>query len=121
MRLLIPILLLPLVACSPAGELPEPTEGNAVVEGFAEIQPLLEQWCGGCHSGRAEGGTDFVSEWSDNLEPAIIYPACVERQLTVGECSVLRIRDYSMPTDGWLVAPSHVDRLEAWVSAGMPH
>ncbi len=84
---------------------------------WADIRPILNASCGGCHGGSGSGGTDFAISYTDNLEPSNF---CVGE--TVGACIISRIQDGSMPPNGKPNGVSGADLalIEGWVMADMP-
>ena len=85
-----------------------------------EVQELLAFYCSPCHLTGGLGGSDFVSSYASAMAPAIVYPACTNAGATMAECSVIRIEDGSMPTNGQIVDEEDLDTLRAWLDAGAP-
>jgi hypothetical protein len=95
---------------------------------WEDAQPILAASCAPCHTAGSSGGTQFAAVYADNLADASSCPG-----ETVGACSLVRIRNGSMPsgkgctgdpaadagTEGCLSAAA-LEILDAWVDAGMP-
>lgn len=90
-----------------------PSEGTD----WSDIEPILNEACGGCHGGDGSGGTNFASSYSDHLQASKF---CAGQ--TVGACVVSRIHDGSMPPSGKGSPVSGADLalVEGWVNSGMP-
>ncbi|MBR56477.1 MAG: hypothetical protein CMH54_00295 [Myxococcales bacterium] len=90
-----------------------------------DVEIVLIRACGGCHgfSGCAAGSC-FLDDFSLNLQQAESEELC--GSMTVGACHVETIKNKTMPPGGCelgafdCLTQEEVDRLEAWVAAGMP-
>ena len=99
-------------------EAPEPGPYDAVVE-------AMTPGCGGCHGG-ADGCTYAAGCFLDDVEvmsqSVINYGACGDATDFAG-CSVVRIKDGSMPLPGAanpVPTDDELKVLEDWIDAGMP-
>jgi hypothetical protein len=81
-----------------------------------QIQAFYQGSCGLCHTGpnRCSGGACFALSYAETQKTA---GSCAGK--TLGECTLDRINDGSMPPGG---SVSVTDRalLEAWINGGMP-
>ncbi|MBR57258.1 MAG: hypothetical protein CMH54_04285 [Myxococcales bacterium] len=92
-------------------------EGTATVGYESHAKAVLETYCSGCHSGAGFGGHNIASSYDDTSKPvAGSYTACAD--MTVGECSVLRAADGSMPTSGVSVPEADMQILHDWQAGG---
>ena len=93
-----------------------------------DIQPILQQKCGPCHTSDAEGGFNHATDYVATQQPS---EAC--DGMVVYECMLVRVRDGSMPENagctGDAVADgdnpacldaAEQDLLAAWVAAEAP-
>ena len=93
-----------------------------------DVQPIYEAKCASCHTGGGSGGVNFGISYSDTQLDA---GACAG--LTVGECTLVRIQNGSMPrgrgctgdpvTDAANTSCLTADEqqtIQDWIDAGMP-
>jgi len=96
-----------------------------------DIAAILGAKCAGCHTGGAGSGGHNIGDTASDAAKNAGNPSC--SGLTVAECSILRIKDGSMPlgagcsgdpaTDAGNAACLTADEqalVQAWVDAGAP-
>ncbi|MBR57931.1 MAG: hypothetical protein CMH54_07715 [Myxococcales bacterium] len=88
---------------------------NTVVGYAADVQPILQASCTGCHTTAGNGGHNVAAEYSEAMKLSN-HPSCTD--MTVGECSLVRVIDGSMPIGG-SVSANDIAILQAWVDGGM--
>ena len=125
-----------------AGCLPDAggiADAGSAITYTKDVQPILAAKCSPCHAGQAQGQHDIATKYADAIKPvhSIDSVDCwkdwgaadMTMPKTVGECSLISIRNGRMPyllqcaqfplLDG-CVQPAQVDVIAAWVAAGMP-
>jgi len=98
----------------------------------ADVQPILNAKCAGCHTGGSSGQHNIGNTYSDANKSVINSAACGSAT-TVGECAIIRIKDGSMPLAGnctgdpvtdagnaSCLTQAEQDTIQDWVDAGMP-
>ncbi len=93
-----------------------------------DVQPVLEDKCQPCHTSLGFGGHNIAVNYSDHLLAATSAPCT---GLSVGECSLIRVRSGSMPqgagctgdptTDAGNVSCLNYDEqlaLSSWINGG---
>ncbi len=83
-----------------------------------DIRPIFTSRCGqsNCHSAAAGSGALNVEIYDDFPKPSVYCDG-----LTKGACTIVRIKDGSMPKNCFdCVAPSEIALIEQWVDAGLP-
>jgi hypothetical protein len=82
-----------------------------------DVKPILLKHCAGqaCHVEGIGAGLFVVSKYDDMLKPAMACPG-----KSKGECSLIRIKEGSMPKDCvGCVKPNEVATIQAWVEGGL--
>jgi hypothetical protein len=82
---------------------------------FQDVQPILQQYCSGCHTGGGSGGHNIASTYVDSFKSAGSCPG-----LMVGPCSLERMQNGTMPPGPAEILQFELDIMEEWVNAGMP-
>jgi hypothetical protein len=104
------------------------TTGDAATTWTADIQPLFDAKCTGCHTGSNLGGHNLGSEYTAALDAANAG-ACAD--LNKAECTIVRIQNGSMPqgagcsgdaaTDAGndqCFTQAEQDLIQAWIDGG---
>jgi hypothetical protein len=90
-----------------------PAPGGAVTWS-CDARPIFERRCGPCHTVGGSGGANFATSYSDSQLPSYSCPGS-----TKGACTVVRIRDRSMPLGApGSVTASEIAVLDAWIGGG---
>ncbi len=94
--------------------------GGGNCSSFAEtVQPVLMQYCVGCHTASGLGGHNVASSYADAVLPASsAHPECAD--MNVGECSLELAKSGAMPPTSQQVSSEDLAILQAWVDAGTP-
>jgi hypothetical protein len=129
------IVLLCASACSsddpdqePAGGADAAPDNQGTPTFTSDVQPILEQRCGPCHTTGNAGGVNHARDFAATRQPSSV---CAGQM--VFECMLTRVKNGSMPpgagctgdpsadadNDACLTADEH-DTLESWVAAGAP-
>ena len=82
---------------------------------YADVQPIFQAHCGGCHTTSNNGGHNIGSSLASADVPSYYCPG-----KTKAECAIVRIKDGSMPLGGGTVPAADQDTIQAWVDAGTP-
>ena len=85
------------------------------------VQPIYDIYCSNCHAGASQTGCSgsacFANFYAASQQPSA-KTFC--SGLTVGECTLIRIDNGSMPKfAGGSVTQEHRDTIEAWTQGGM--
>jgi len=133
--------LLAALGCLPAGSTltDAGTDAGSAPTYTKDVQPIFVAKCSPCHAGQTQGLHDIATKYSDALKPthSVDSVDCwkdwgaaeMTMPKTIGECSLISIRNGRMPylmqcaqfplLDG-CVTPAEHDLITAWVAAGMP-
>jgi hypothetical protein len=105
---------------------PSPGLLNVCPDGTAptywdDIEPIFVARCGSCHSGPepsvCSGSACFASHYEVNQWMSQV---CVNPQLPIGACNLIRILDGTMPKNlAGMMPLSEIELVEAWVNSGM--
>ncbi len=83
------------------------------------VQPVLMEYCSGCHSDFALGGHNIASNYDDALLSASgTHSECAD--MNIGECALALATTGDMPPSGGEVSAEDLAILQAWVDAGVP-
>lgn len=138
-RLGISSLILGLLGCAPEPNPVTQTDGGAKVTYTKDVQPILKAKCSPCHAGQDQGhhniatnyadahkqveSIDSVDCWGDQTTAMPTMPK------TVGECSLISIKNGRMPfamgcgqptRPAACVGAAEQEIVAAWVAGGMP-
>ena len=81
---------------------------------YEHVQPILLQFCGGCHSGGGSGGHDIASNYVDAFKTS---GSC--GGIMVGPCALELINNGSMPPGPLELPPGEIQIIDDWVNGGM--
>jgi uncharacterized membrane protein len=95
----------------------EDTSGGGGPTYTNAVQAIYQANCTPCHTGAAgcSGGACFGANYADTQKSAGVCAG-----LTVGECTLMRIENGSMPLGGGVVSAEDRAVIQAWITAGMP-
>jgi hypothetical protein len=98
----------------------------------ADAQPIYAAKCAPCHTTLDQGGSDFAMVYADTQAAAnpAVAPDCTAAD-TVGKCTLIRIKDGSMPDGAGCTGNPTTDAanaacltaaeqatLQAWITDG---
>ncbi|MFO0744925.1 MAG: hypothetical protein U1F43_04510 [Myxococcota bacterium] len=109
---------------------------------FDEVHPIYAAKCSPCHThaaptagsgGHNIGGTPIATAYADSQKAAAFYTKCVNQGLTKGACTIVRIKDGSMPrlagctgnpatdhANPACLTQAQQDLIQQWIDDGMP-
>ncbi len=99
------------------------TAPEATISWAADVQPMLSNYCGGCHG---DSGCTTGLCWLDSYDTVVgeTNGGCAS---SVAECIPIRIEDGTMPQGGGCppgepgcIEPFELDQVKRWIDAGMP-
>lgn len=97
----------------------EPKPLGAAPTWDGEVADIFAANCGNCHTVNSSGGHSIGNGDFAQATKLSIPPPEYCAGLSVGECSVLRVMNGTMPTNG-TVSSQDKETLQAWLDAGMP-
>ena len=83
------------------------------------VSDIFKNSCGPCHTAGSSGGHQIGSGDYAEAAKAAVPPPAECKDLTVGECAVIRVMNGSMPTNGTVVSAEDKATLQAWIDGGM--
>jgi hypothetical protein len=102
-------------------------EGCPAPTTYAQVQPIFQAKCAGCHAGGGSGGHNIATTYSDALLPSYY---CAGK--TKGACTIVRIKEGSMPAgrgcsgnpavdsaNSGCLSASQQALVQAWVDGGL--
>ncbi len=101
-----------LFAWTPPADAKDAAEAAANAMKFAEVKPIFDQNCAGCHGGRAPKAGIDLSSYSGIMDSRAVTPGNPDRSRIMRE-----IRSGKMPPAGPL-AQELVDKLAKWIADG---
>jgi hypothetical protein len=75
---------------------------------YADVQPIYQTYCGGCHTGGGSGGHNIGTSYADSQKASYL---CAGK--TKGECTLVQIKSGYMPLGGGCSGDPTVDAGKA--------
>ncbi len=88
---------------------------------WADVQPVYQAYCGGCHGGQGSGQSNFATSYADTLKrsASCIADPRAGPPKTVARCVVDRVSSGTMPPSGQHIPDSAYQIMREFVIDGL--